>query len=76
MKTRSDDASVRWVALKAISELYTRLGEEMLVYFPETIPFLAELLEDNDPEVEQLSKEVCLEIQNYLGEPIAPYFEA
>lgn len=76
MKTRSDDPSVRWAALKVILEFYTRLGDEMLVHFPETIPFLAELLEDRDPEVEQLSKQVCLVIQNLLGEPIAPYFES
>ena len=75
MKTRSEHASVRWAALRVVSELYTRLGEEMLVYFPETIPFLAELLEDDDPEVEQLCKDVCLEIQEHLGEPIEPYFQ-
>jgi U3 small nucleolar RNA-associated protein 10 len=75
MKTRSEHASVRWAALRVVSELYTRLGEEMLVFFPETIPFLAELLEDDDLEVEQLCKDVCLEIQEHLGEPIEPYFQ-
>ncbi len=76
MKTRSDDSNVRWAALKAVLELYSRLGEDMLVYFPETIPFMAELLEDQDPEVEAVCKELCLEIQTLLGEPIAPYFES
>jgi hypothetical protein len=74
MKTRSESASVRWAALSAISELYKKLGEEMLVFFPETIPFLAELLEDNDGQVESLCKDVCLQIQQYLGEPIEQYF--
>ncbi|KAJ3276229.1 HEAT repeat-containing protein 1 [Terramyces sp. JEL0728] len=76
MKTRSPEASVRWVALSLISELYLRLGEEMLVFFPETIPFLAELMEDEDPEVEQLCQDVCLQIQQFLGEPIQQYFTA
>ncbi|KAJ3261355.1 HEAT repeat-containing protein 1 [Boothiomyces macroporosus] len=76
MKTRSPEASVRWVGLSVISELYLRLGEEMLVFFPETIPFLAELMEDEDPEVEQLCQDVCLQIQQYLGEPIQQYFTA
>lgn len=75
MKTRSEDSNVRWSALKAILALYSRLGEDMLVYFPETIPFISELLEDQDPEVEVLCKDLCLEIQVLLGEPIAPYFE-
>ena len=31
--------------LRALQELYTRLGEEFVVLLPETIPFLAELME-------------------------------
>ncbi|KAJ3324436.1 HEAT repeat-containing protein 1 [Boothiomyces sp. JEL0866] len=76
LKTRSPEASIRWVGLSVISELYLRLGEEMLVFFPETIPFLAELMEDEDPEVEQLCQDVCLQIQQFLGEPIQQYFTA
>ena len=31
--------------LRVLQELYTRLGEEFVVLLPETIPFLAELME-------------------------------
>ncbi|KAI8823046.1 uncharacterized protein EV422DRAFT_585585 [Fimicolochytrium jonesii] len=76
MKTRSEHANVRLVALKVLQELYTRLGEEMLILFPETIPFLAELMEDTDEEVEKACQDVCAQIQQYIGEDIQQYFSA
>ena len=36
---------VRFAVLKVLQELYTRLGETFMVLLPETIPFLAELME-------------------------------
>ncbi len=36
---------VRFAVLKVLQELYAKLGEEFLVLLPETIPFLAELME-------------------------------
>ena len=74
MKTRSLDPHVRWVALSVISELYSILGEDMLLHFPETIPFLAEVMEDDDEQVENMCKDLCLQIQEHLGEPIEQYF--
>ena len=81
LKSRSDDAEIRKVSLLVLAEMYKSLGEEMLIFFPETIPFLAELLEgysfliiDDDSEVVQLCQDLCLQIQDLLGEPIQPYF--
>ncbi|KAL2917305.1 snoRNA-binding rRNA-processing protein utp10 [Polyrhizophydium stewartii] len=75
-RTRSDTAEVRWACIKVLHEMYSRLGEEMLAFFPETIPFLAELMEDDDEDVEKSCQELCLLIQHYLGEPIQQYFSA
>ena len=36
---------VRFAVLKVLQELYMRLGEEFMILLPETIPFLAELME-------------------------------
>ena len=33
---------------------------------PETIPFIAELMEDSDPHVEKLSKELVKKINSFL----------
>ena len=72
--TRSPSAAIRWTCVKTLDEMYGRLGEEMLVHFPESIPFMAELMEDDDEYVEQACQELCQTIQTYLGEPIQQYF--
>ena len=36
---------VRFAVLKVLQELHIRLGEAFMVLLPETIPFLAELME-------------------------------
>ncbi|KAI9208838.1 uncharacterized protein BJ171DRAFT_626821 [Polychytrium aggregatum] len=74
MKSRSESPEIRTVSLRVVSEFYSRIGEEFLVLLPETIPFLAELMEDDDEGVEKLCQEVCAQIQHYLGEPIQQYF--
>ena len=51
-----------------IQKCYSKLGEELLVLLPETIPFLAELMEDSDPLVEKLTQEIIQGIEKYLGE--------
>jgi U3 small nucleolar RNA-associated protein 10 len=76
MKTRTDSKEIRLVSLQVLKKFYSRVGEEMLVFFPETIPFIAELMEDDEEEVEHACKDLCLEIQNYLGEDIQQYFNA
>ncbi|KAJ3185328.1 HEAT repeat-containing protein 1 [Gaertneriomyces sp. JEL0708] len=76
LRTRDERAEVRIIALKALQELYAKLGEEMLILFPETIPFLAELMEDDNADVEKLCQDVCAQIQQYIGEPIQQYFTA
>lgn len=74
--TRSSSPMVRFASLKVIQEFYTRLGEEFLILLPETVPFLAELMEDSSPEVEHLCQEVIKLIDGYLGEneSITSYF--
>jgi hypothetical protein len=74
LKSRSEEMNVRVACLKIQREFYVKLGEEFLVLLPETIPFLAELMEDEEETVEKLCQEVCQVIQQYLGEDIQKYF--
>ncbi|KAI8900131.1 hypothetical protein BC833DRAFT_583092 [Globomyces pollinis-pini] len=73
-KILSKHVQIRWTCLSIISELYLKLGEEMLIFFPPMIPKLSELLEDDDEEIQTLCNEVCLQIQTLLGEDIQQYF--
>lgn len=65
---------VRIGGVLAVGEIAKKLGEEFLPLLPETVPFLAELLEDEDENVEKSSQRVVQELEAVLGEPISKYF--
>ena len=72
LKTRCKDSEIRLMTVLIMKEVYKLVGEPMLNFFPETIPFIAELMEDES--VEEVTQELCLVIQDHLGEPIQQYF--
>lgn len=74
LKTRHSDAKVRFSSLLMLMELASKLKESYMVLLPETIPFLAELMEDECEEVEQQVQKVIQEMENILGEPLQSYF--
>eukprot|EP00750_Incisomonas_marina_P009467 INCI16013.2.p1 GENE.INCI16013.2~~INCI16013.2.p1 ORF type:complete len:2717 (-),score=507.89 INCI16013.2:1526-9676(-) len=76
MKSRSDDWRVRFAALKVLQRCFEVIGEEFLVLLPETIPFLAELLEDESPHVEALCRALKQQIEELSGEELDPYLNA
>ncbi|KAG7248107.1 hypothetical protein CRUP_038252 [Coryphaenoides rupestris] len=65
---------VRFSALLMVMELASKLRENYMVLLPETIPFLAELMEDESEEVEHQVQKVIQEMENILGEPLQNYF--
>lgn len=65
---RNDASAVRLVAVRALRELYTRLGEEWLGLLAETVPFIAEILEDDDEEVEREARRLVVAIEKFQGE--------
>ncbi|KAJ2388137.1 snoRNA-binding rRNA-processing protein utp10 [Coemansia sp. RSA 2611] len=73
LKSRSDVPSVRVASLVVLQALYGKLGEEFLILLPETIPFLAELLEDDNGLVERATQETVKVIESYLGESLQSY---
>uniref|UniRef100_UPI003AB09606 HEAT repeat-containing protein 1 n=1 Tax=Centroberyx gerrardi TaxID=166262 RepID=UPI003AB09606 len=74
LKTRHSSAQVRFSSLLMLMELAGKLRENYMVLLPETIPFLAELMEDECEEVEHQVQKVIQEMENILGEPLQSYF--
>ncbi|XP_048843510.1 HEAT repeat-containing protein 1 isoform X2 [Brienomyrus brachyistius] len=74
LKTRHSSAKVRYSALLMLLELASKLRENYMVLLPETIPFLAELMEDECEEVEHQVQKVIREMEVILGEPLQSYF--
>ncbi|XP_056153009.1 HEAT repeat-containing protein 1 [Lampris incognitus] len=74
LKTRHTSSKVRFSSLLVLLELAGKLKENYMVLLPETIPFLAELMEDECEEVEHQVQKVIQEMENILGEPLQSYF--
>lgn len=74
LKLRHSSSCIRLVALAVLTEVTKRLGEDFLPLLPETIPFLAELLEDEDENVEKTCKKAVQEMEKVLGESLQKYF--
>uniref|UniRef100_UPI00398EE581 HEAT repeat-containing protein 1-like n=1 Tax=Pristiophorus japonicus TaxID=55135 RepID=UPI00398EE581 len=74
LETRHSSPKVRFSALIILLELAGKLKENHMVLLPETIPFLAELLEDECEEVEHHCQKVIQQLEVILGEPLQSYF--
>lgn len=70
MATRSEVVRPRRLGVSVAEGLLDALAEEYLVLLPETIPFLAELCEDPDEEVEAIAKRLTAKLTEMSGEDI------
>ena len=77
LKTRHSSAVVRLAALRCVHQTWERVGEEMLLLLPETVPFIAELMEDSSIEVEKAVHEFIAHVDSQLGEgeSVADYLQ-
>jgi len=69
-RCRSAEVEVRLAALWTLQAIWDRAGEDFLPLLPQTVPVLAELLEDDDAVVERTARDFALRIQDILGEDI------
>lgn len=74
MQTRNEIVRSRLLGLRIVKRLIEDLKEEYLVLLAETIPFLAELLEDVELPVKTLAQEILKELESMSGENLREYF--
>ncbi|KAL0609241.1 HEAT repeat-containing protein 1 [Plecturocebus cupreus] len=74
LKTRDSSPKVRFAALITVLALAEKLKENYIVLLPESIPFLAELMEDECEEVEHQCQKTVQQMETVLGEPLQSYF--
>lgn len=74
LKSRHSSAQVRFAALQVLREVVKKMDTEYLTLLPESVPFLAELMEDESFEVEQQCQTVVAEMEQILGEELSKYF--
>lgn len=63
-----ENPQTRIVALKAEQALTEQLGEEWLALLPEMLPYISELMEDEDEGVEREVRKWVKQIEGVLGE--------
>ena len=73
MHTRNNTASVRVHTISTIKACFNQVGEDYLYLVPETLPFLAELLEDSNGQVERLAHELKKQVEELSGEGLDTY---
>ncbi|CAG4972998.1 unnamed protein product [Colias eurytheme] len=74
LKTRHNDAELRLTALDCFVAMASQLGSNWLPLLAESVPFLAELLEDGDQRIETATKNAIRTLEQILGEPLEKYF--
>ncbi|KAF3490614.1 U3 small nucleolar RNA-associated protein 10 [Arthroderma uncinatum] len=67
---RGENAFTRLATVKCEQSLTEQLGEEWLALLPEMLPFISELMEDDDENVEREVRKWVLMIEDILGEKL------
>lgn len=76
MATRSTVTRTRLAALEAAAALAAALQEEYLPLLPEALPFLAELLEDDQHAIEARAAETVKALEELSGEDLKEYLRS
>lgn len=74
LKARHRLPEVRSVCIDTTLAVAERLGENFLPLLPDSIPFLAELMEDEHEHIEQKTHKAIQQMEKYVNEPIESYF--
>ncbi|KAK6353013.1 snoRNA-binding rRNA-processing protein utp10 [Orbilia brochopaga] len=67
---RHTKPAVRLAAVQTMMELYERHKEEWIALLPETMPVIAEAMEDADERVERAVQRLIVRIEEYYGEKL------
>jgi len=67
---RSENAAVRLAAVRCEQALTDRLGEEWLAMLPEMLPYISELQDDDDEDVDRETHRWIVKIEGVLGESL------
>ena len=76
LATRSDLARPERLGIAVVAKLVEVLAEEYLVLLPETLPFLAELMEDVDEQTEAAARQLVTTLSQLADEDVAELLRA
>jgi len=65
---------VRLNVISTLEAAANELSKDFLTLLPPAVPFLAELMNDDDTDVESEAQKLLLKLEEIVGEPLQPYF--
>ncbi|SCU86040.1 LADA_0D11848g1_1 [Lachancea dasiensis] len=75
MKPSCSSSEKLW-AVRTVKAIYSKVGEGWLTLLPQLVPIIAELLEDDDDDVEyEVRTGLVKVVENVLGEPFDRYLD-
>lgn len=75
LKTQHSKPLVKCASIKVLEIFYEKLGQSFLVMLPELIPYIAELLEDENDVVVNLTRGLIKKIEAISGEDLSEYLK-
>lgn len=75
LKSRSENISVRLAVINIITEMLEHFKERYIVLINDLLPFLNEMLDDLDPEIEKNCKNIVVQLEKISGENIREYIK-
>ena len=72
---RHNSYKIRLRVLQIVSIFLDKKGENYLAVLPDSVPLMAEALEDDDPRVEKECKKLLKKMEEIFGHSVENYFE-
>lgn len=76
LKTRSENVKVRLATVKLISRIVEQLKDRVVSLMSDLLPFMAELLEDENTQIEKESKDIVIRLEQLTGEDVKEYLRS
>jgi U3 small nucleolar RNA-associated protein 10 len=73
LKTQRTAAPIKIAAIDTLKSMYTSVGQEFVAMLPELLPYVAELLEDDDEDVVKNTQKLVQTIEDTCGEDLGRY---
>lgn len=67
---------VRLATVKLISRIVEQLKDRVVSLMSDLLPFMAELLEDENTQIEKESKDIVIRLEQLTGEDVKEYLRS
>ena len=74
-KTQHSKSAVKCSAISSLRRMYETVGQEFIANLPELLPYIAELLEDDDDTVVKHTQQLVQKVEDVTVEDLSRYMK-